>query len=120
VNEQSVTVLYDPSCPLCRGWRDWLVQQRTTRPMEVIPAGSALAHERFPELDHDRTSGVLTVVDEHGGVYEHDGAWLVIASLLVDWADAAQHLASPLRRPLVRAALHGVDAVRARSKRTAS
>jgi predicted DCC family thiol-disulfide oxidoreductase YuxK len=119
MTERPVTVLYDPACPVCREWRDWLGQQRTTRPMELIPAGSPLAAERFPALDHSRTRNVLTVIDERGGVYEHDAAWLVIGSLLTDWADVAAHFASPLRRPLVRIALAGVDAVRVRSKRAA-
>ncbi|MFJ2179520.1 hypothetical protein ACIOJG_02750 [Streptomyces anulatus] len=50
-----LTVLYDAQCPLCVHLRHWLQRQRQLVPLDLVPAGSAEARRRFPELDHAAT-----------------------------------------------------------------
>jgi predicted DCC family thiol-disulfide oxidoreductase YuxK len=106
-----LTVLFDPDCPLCRELRNWLSGRRTSIPLELIAAGSDLARLRFPDLDVNRTSSVLTLIDGRGAVFEDEGAWLVLASIL-GWDGFARHFASRTRKPFVRAGLKAVDSYR--------
>ena len=103
---------YDERCPLCRRLRAWLSGQATLAPIEYVAADSPEARRRFPELDHRRTTEVLTMVRADGAVYEGERAWLVAAWLLPKWQAAAEHLFSTVRLALVRFGVRLVDAVR--------
>jgi predicted DCC family thiol-disulfide oxidoreductase YuxK len=99
---RTLTVLYDARCDLCCAARDWLASQDTYLPIELIAAESDDARERFPELDHDSTTGRLTAISDGGEVFHDDKAWLV--SL---WATRKYHhwgsrLAAPGARTLTR------------------
>jgi predicted DCC family thiol-disulfide oxidoreductase YuxK len=109
-----LTVLYDPGCPLCARLKSWLAGQSTTVPVEFVAAGSAQAHRRFPDLDHERTVRVLTVVGRGGEVYEGERAWLVCAWSLPSWQPVAEHFDGPLRRRIVGLVAGRVDAYRHR------
>jgi predicted DCC family thiol-disulfide oxidoreductase YuxK len=101
--ELPLTVLYDERCDLCRRLRDWLSRQPTLNPVEFVAAGSPAARARWPELDPERTTRILTVVASDGGVYEADRAWLLCAWALPKWRPVAEHVASPTRRRVVGA-----------------
>lgn len=73
----TLTVLYDARCEFCCAARDWVESQETHVPITLVPAGSAEARERFPELDHDAISGQLVAVGDDGEVFRDDKAWLV-------------------------------------------
>jgi predicted DCC family thiol-disulfide oxidoreductase YuxK len=112
----SLTALYDDRCPLCRRLKEWLGAQATLAPIEFLPADSAAAHRRFPRLDHDRTTRVLTVVSSDGGVYEGERAWLVCAWALPAWQPLTEHFGTGLRLRLVRLAARAVDGHRHRRR----
>jgi predicted DCC family thiol-disulfide oxidoreductase YuxK len=108
----SLTVLYDERCPLCRKLRAWLGAQATLVPIEFLAADSHAAHLRFPELDHARTTTVLTVVASDGAVYEGERAWLVCGWALPAWRDVASGFDSGARLRLARVAARVVDGYR--------
>ncbi|MEU5696315.1 DCC1-like thiol-disulfide oxidoreductase family protein [Actinosynnema sp. NPDC020468] len=81
----SLTVLYDAGCPVCRGAAGWLARQVQLVRLDLVPAGSAAARERFPALDHDRTRREITVVGADGAVYRGDTAWAVVLWALESW-----------------------------------
>jgi len=110
----ALTVLYDERCPLCRKLRGWLGRQATTLPIEFLAAASPEARRRFPTLDHQRTTTLLTVVARNGAVYEGERAWLVCAWALPRWQPVAEHFGSRLRLGLVRVMARGVDGYRHR------
>jgi predicted DCC family thiol-disulfide oxidoreductase YuxK len=90
-----LTVLYDAGCPLCSRFRDWLARQALLVRLDLLPAGSAEARDRFPALDHARTLQVVTVVADDGRVYTAEHAWLMCL-----WATARHRaLAERLSRP---------------------
>jgi predicted DCC family thiol-disulfide oxidoreductase YuxK len=116
----ALTALYDPRCPLCRRLKDWLSQQPTLAPIEFLPAAGPEARRRYPSLDHERTTRVLTVIAQHracpdGGlapVYEGERAWVVCAWALPGWQPVAERIGTPHRLPLVRVVARAVDAYR--------
>lgn len=110
----ALTVLYDERCPLCRRLRAWLARQPTVARIELLPAARDEARRRFPALDHERTTTVLTVVAGDGAVYEGERAWLVCAWALPRWQPLTENLASGTRLRLVRLAARTVDGYRHR------
>ena len=110
----SLTVLYDERCPLCRRLKNWLGSQATLSTIEFMAADSAEAHARFPGLDHQRTTRVLTVVSCEGAVYEGERAWLVCGWTLPAWQPVTEHLGGGMRLRLVRLAAQVVDGYRHR------
>src|SRR3954471_23681263 len=115
-----LTVLYDERCPLCRRLRAWLASQATNLPVDFVAAASAEARRRFPDLDHERTTTVLTVVARNGAVYESERAWLVCAWALPRWQPVAEHFGSRRRLRWVRLAARVVDGHRHRLIRRAA
>ena len=109
-----LTVLFDERCPLCRRLRTWLGGQATVVPIEFLAAGSAEAKRRYPQLDHERTTTVLTVVAANGAVYEGERAWLVGAWALPGWQPVAERLGTRPRLILVRVFSRAVDRYRHR------
>jgi hypothetical protein len=89
--------------------------QPTLVPVTMLAADSPAAHQRFPALDHPRTTRVLTVVAADGAVYEGERAWLVCGWSLPAWRPLVEHVGDGPRIHLVRAAAHLVDAYRHRS-----
>lgn len=102
---RSVTVLYDPDCPLCAFVRDWLNRQRQLVPLEPVPAGSPEARRRFPELDHAATRHEITCVGDAGQVYRGAAAWIVCLWALAAHRATAHRLATPAGAPLAKAAV---------------
>lgn len=105
----ALTVLYDQRCPLCRRLRAWLAAQPTLVPIEFLAAATPEATARYPALDHQRTTTVLTVVAADGAVYEAERAWLVCAWALPTWQPLAEHFGTRGRLLLVKAAARLVD-----------
>lgn len=110
----SLTVLYDERCPLCRRLKAWLGDQVTLAPITFLAAGSEVARSRFPALDHERTTRILTVVTSDGGVYEGERAWLVCGWSLPSWQPLAETFGGGLRLKLVRVVARSVDGYRHR------
>jgi len=107
-----LTVLYDERCPLCRRLRRWLASRPALCRVGFVAADSADARERFPHLDHARTTRVLTVVDSDGRVYEGERAWLVCAWSIPGWRPVTEQLGTGLRLRAVRLATSVIDTYR--------
>jgi predicted DCC family thiol-disulfide oxidoreductase YuxK len=109
-----LTVLYDPRCPLCRRLRAWLTERTTMVPVHFLAAASAEAVHRFPGLDHQRTTTVLTAVAADGAVFEGERAWLVCAWALPSWQPVAERMGTRTGLRLVRVLAGAVDGYRHR------
>jgi predicted DCC family thiol-disulfide oxidoreductase YuxK len=113
---RSLTVLYDDRCPLCRRLKAWLGGQATLVPIEFLAAASPEARHRFPQLNHERTTTVLTVVSSGGAVYEGERAWLACGWALPGWQRVAAHFGGGFRLRLVRLGARAVDGYRHRRR----
>lgn len=112
---RSMTVLYDGSCDLCVRCAGWLSRQPAFVPVVLVPAGSERAHKLFPALHPVGGSGAaeeLVVVDDAGGVYRGDAAWLMCLWALRDYREWAIRQSSPSMRPLARSAFQSLSARR--------
>ncbi|HET8644304.1 MAG TPA: DUF393 domain-containing protein [Vicinamibacteria bacterium] len=101
---ERLTVLYDSGCGLCVRAREWLSRQAALLPLEFVPAASAQARRRFPGLEHKDPPEELVVVDDEGGVYRNDEAWIMTLYALEEYRGWSLRLASPGLRPVARAA----------------
>lgn len=109
---ERLTILFDPSCGFCRHCVEWLRAQPGYLELEFLPGDSELARSRFPELDPVRPRTELTVVDDMGGVYLGEDAYLICLYALQEYRDWAIRLNSPINRPFVRTALGAVTRYR--------
>jgi predicted DCC family thiol-disulfide oxidoreductase YuxK len=107
-----LTVLYDDRCPLCRTFGTWLARQPVLVELELVPAGSASARERFPALDHGRTLEEITVVSDAGAVWTGAHAWVMCLWATAAHRALAESLARPSRRPLAQGAAHLAAGIR--------
>ncbi|MFK0157472.1 thiol-disulfide oxidoreductase DCC family protein [Streptomyces sp. NPDC090499] len=102
---RGLTVLYDAECTLCTHLRDWLVRQPQLVPLELVPAGSAEARTRFPDLDHSATFDEVTVVGDAGQVFRDTAAWIVVLWALREQRPLAHRLSTPAGARLARGAV---------------
>ncbi len=100
-----LTVLYDAECGLCTYVRGWLARQRQLVPLELLPAGSAQARSRFPDLAHATTLQEITVIGDGGQVYRGQAAWTVVLWALADHRATAHRLCTTLGAGLARNAV---------------
>jgi predicted DCC family thiol-disulfide oxidoreductase YuxK len=97
-------VLYDTRCELCLRLKEWLLAQRCWLQLEMIPAGSDLAGQMFPELEQIASSDDLVVISDDGKVYLNNQAWIMCLYALEKYRTWACRLAHPLLLPLARQA----------------
>jgi predicted DCC family thiol-disulfide oxidoreductase YuxK len=107
-----LTVLYDADCPMCRRFREWLGDQPLLVPTDFVPAGSAQARRRFPDLDHEQTLVDVTVVGDDGSVWTKEAAWVMCLWVTTQHRALAERLARPAWLPLARAAAHTAAGIR--------
>ncbi|MGT2530040.1 thiol-disulfide oxidoreductase DCC family protein [Streptomyces nojiriensis] len=107
-----LTVLYDADCPLCVHIRHWLLGQQWLVPLRLVPAASAAARQRYPELDHASTLREITVIGDSGQVWRGTDAFIVCLWALSEHRPRANWLATPAGRPLARAAMYTASAWR--------
>lgn len=100
-----LTVLYDANCPLCVHIRHWLLGQRRLVPLRLIPAASAEARRRYPQLDHASTLKEITVIGDSGQVWTGTDAFIVCLWALAEHRPKANWLATPAR-PALRQGRH--------------
>ena len=108
------TVLYDAGCRICRTAHRWLASRQALVPLRFLPAGSAQARQRFPDLDHHATLRNLTVVADTGAVWQGDSAWLTCLWALTAYRGLAHRLATPRLRPLAGRVVSAAAAMRNR------
>jgi predicted DCC family thiol-disulfide oxidoreductase YuxK len=88
-----LTVLYDERCRFCLRCRDWLLGQACLVEVELLPAGSSIARERygaFPLLGDE-----LVVFDDRGRGWVGAAAFLVCLWATVRYRGWAYRLARP-------------------------
>ncbi len=114
---QGIPLLYDERGGFCCRSARWLSTQLRLIHLECIARGHPLVNVHFPGLP-PRSRAELTVVDDEGGVYFGDDAWLVTLWALMDWRLWSHRLARPSLRPFAHAAFallsilrHGVNAL---------
>ena len=92
-----LTVLYDERCAFCLRCRDWLLGQRCLVEVELLPAGSAVAKQRygaFPMLGDE-----LVVFDDQGRGWVGAAAFLVCLWATVRYRAWAYRFARPHLAP---------------------
>jgi predicted DCC family thiol-disulfide oxidoreductase YuxK len=99
---RSLTVLYDPTCPLCCKAASWLASQPAYLELRFCAAGSPAAHVAFPDLDHDATRNTLTVVGDGGEVYYDERGWLMCLWALKRYRATALRFAQPGMLPAAK------------------
>ena len=92
---RSITVLYDPTCPLCRKAASWLAEQPKYVSIVFCAAGSPAAWAAFPTLDHEATRNQLTVVGDGGEVYYDERGWLMCLWATKKYRATALRFSSP-------------------------
>lgn len=108
-----ITVLYDPDCPLCRSVSGWLAGQSTLIAVDLVPANSPRAHNRYPRLDHAGTLREITVVGGSGEVWTGAAAWLTVLWALRAYRGLSFRLATPVGMPMARGAVLAAARIRA-------
>lgn len=98
----AITVLYDPECNLCRRSALWLIQQPAYIEVEVLPASSPQAVEKFG--DFGKLGDEIVVVAGDGRVWwGSPDAYLVCLWALRKWRHWSVRLAQPAFAPLATA-----------------
>ena len=92
---EKLTVLYDPRCAVCRHASQWLKRQVQVVRLELLPAGSYEALQKFPKINHEATFDDVHAIDNHGGVYIGSKAWLMILWCLDTYRSLSIRLAAP-------------------------
>jgi predicted DCC family thiol-disulfide oxidoreductase YuxK len=110
-----LTVIYDSDCGLCARMIRWLMGQPKWIPLRVLPLSQA--GKMYPELAKNALREELTVVNDEGGVYVGDHAWLICLHALRRYRRQAQRLSRPGLRPFARQAFKIVSANRYRVSR---
>jgi predicted DCC family thiol-disulfide oxidoreductase YuxK len=75
LDTRRLTILFDERCTFCVRCRDWLAEQPCLVEVELLPAGSGIARDRYgsvPWLGRE-----LVVVNEHGQVWVGPAAFLI-------------------------------------------
>jgi predicted DCC family thiol-disulfide oxidoreductase YuxK len=75
VETSMLTILFDERCAFCVRCRDWLATQPCLVDVELLPAGSKAARERYGDVPW--LGEELVAVDEHGKVWAGPSAFLV-------------------------------------------
>lgn len=99
-------ILYDNRCGLCTRLRFWASTQPAFVEMCFVAAGSAQAIALFPSLQQPgQPIEELLVIDDRGGVYANDDAWMMCLWALQDYREWAVRLsASPALKGMARQA----------------
>ena len=91
---QSLTILYDESCALCRRCRDWLLTQPCLVPVQLVPAGSPAAHALYGSLG-PWLGRELVVVDDKGNTWVGPAAFVTCLWATARYRSASYLLARP-------------------------
>jgi predicted DCC family thiol-disulfide oxidoreductase YuxK len=113
----SLTVLYDPHCAFCVRCAAWLAGQSQYLPLELTPLDSPRARALAPALPDAAKAGELTAIDDEGGVYTGNQAYLICLYALRDYREWSARLLNPALWPLARRAMDWVTDNRANLSR---
>ncbi len=102
---QTLYVLFDQECGLCRRCRRWLERQPAFVELRFVALQSPEIADRFPGVEeqfHPREQ--LVVVSDEGAVYQGSHAWIMCLWALREYREWSQRLASPVLLPWARRA----------------
>lgn len=105
----SLTVLYDPTCGLCRRAHDWLAQQPKLVELHFVPCNSDQARARYPKLNPWLTQKDLTVISDQGAVYFGPKAWLMVLWALPRYREWAYRLSTPELLPTTKKVVSAIS-----------
>jgi len=94
-------VLYDDNCGFCSQCAAWLRRQPQAVTIETVPHSQAFAVGLFPGLQK-LPAAELVVIDDRGGIYIGDNAWLMTIWALRAWRPWAARFATPELKPMAR------------------
>lgn len=97
-DSQSLTILYDESCALCRRCRDWLLTQPCLLPVQLVPAGSPAAQSQFGRLGA-WLGKELVVVDDKGNAWVGPAAFITCLWATARYRSFSYVLARPSLAP---------------------
>lgn len=98
---QSLTILYDERCALCRRCRDWLLTQPCLLPVQLLPAGSPAARHRYGALG-SWLGQELVAVDDKGNAWVGPAAFVTCLWATARYRAASYQLARPALAPLAK------------------
>jgi predicted DCC family thiol-disulfide oxidoreductase YuxK len=104
---QRLTVLYDGTCELCQRCRLWMQGQPAFLDVELIPADSPLARQRYGEVPW--LGEELVVVSDEGDVWVGAAAFLVCLWALVEWREWSYRLSGPTLAPVAERFFHSIS-----------
>ncbi len=93
-----LTVLYDERCAVCRRARDWLLEQPTYLPLEVLAAGSPAARARYgpvPWLGQE-----LVVISDDGRIWVGPAAFVTALWATMRYRSWSFRLSGPRLAPM--------------------
>ncbi len=99
---QTLYVLFDAQCGLCRQCRRWLERQPAFIELRFIALQSPEAACRFPGIEEFKPAEQLVVVSDEGLVYQGSHAWIMCLYALREYREWSQRLASPALLPWAR------------------
>jgi predicted DCC family thiol-disulfide oxidoreductase YuxK len=105
----ALTVLYDPTCGLCRRAHEWLALQQKLVEMSFVPCNSEEARKRYPALNHSLTQQDLTVIGDRGAVYYGPKAWLMVLWALTRYREWAYRLSTPELLPTTKRVVSAIS-----------
>lgn len=101
---RSLDVLYDADCAFCQRCVYWIKKQRQYVPIEFIPLDSPRA-PALPIAEGRAAKGQLTAIDDEGGVYQGNHAYLIVLWALREYREWSLRMAGPALWPFARRAL---------------
>lgn len=107
---QSLTVLYDASCPFCVRCRAWMERQVALVRILFVDASSPEARAIVGHLA--RPASELVVVDEHGNAWLGHDAFIVCLWALSDYRWIADWATQPVSSSFARWAIAWVESHR--------
>jgi predicted DCC family thiol-disulfide oxidoreductase YuxK len=94
-------VIYDDHCGFCSQCAVWLTNQPKHVAIRMVPHTQAFELGLFPGL-RKLPAAELVVIDDRGGVYYGDNAWLMTLWALRQWRPWSTRFATPTLKPMAR------------------
>lgn len=98
----SLSVLYDQECALCRSCCAWLGRQPAFIKLHFIALQSPQIEGRFPGIEKLNPREQLVVISDEGDIYQGQHAWIMCLYALRDYREWSLRLAHPALLPLAR------------------
>lgn len=100
----SITIFYDERCGFCRFCRAWLEAQPKYVAMRFVPRDAEEVGRRWPAVAALQDADEMLVLDDRGGLYRGEKAYIVVLYALREWRSLSLRLAQPMWRGLARRA----------------